>query len=90
MSGIKRLISVALLFAFVVGLALVELAGARELDGAKVYRDNCGKCHSERSPMEKTDNEWRVVITQMRVIAGLSARESRAVLKFLQENNGEG
>lgn len=68
---------------------LAATISAKELDGAKVYRDNCTKCHSERSPMEKTDAEWKVTITHMRTVAGMTAAESRSVLKFLTENNGE-
>lgn len=67
--------------------ASVAISG--EMDGARVFRDNCTKCHNERSPMEKTDKEWRVVVTHMRTIAQLTAKESRAVLKYLQANNRE-
>jgi len=65
----------------------VTTAFSGQMDGAKVFRDNCTKCHNERSPMEKTDKEWRVAITHMRTIAQLTAKESRAVLKYLQANN---
>lgn len=83
----KSLFATTALFVFSLGLILVAAVSAQEMDGAKVFRDNCVKCHSERSPMEKTDKEWTVVITHMRTVAGMTAKESRAVLKFLQENN---
>jgi len=65
----------------------VTTAFSGQMDGARVFRDNCTKCHNERSPMEKTDKEWHVVVTHMRTIALLTAKESRAVLKYLQSNN---
>ncbi len=71
----------------VVSLFGVTAAFSGEMDGARVFRNNCTKCHNERSPMEKTDKEWRVVVTHMRTIALLTAKESRAVLKYLQANN---
>lgn len=85
----KTIISTLVTSAFLLGMVLVAAASAQEMDGAKVFRDNCVKCHSERSPMEKTDGEWKVVMTHMRTIAGMTAKESRAVLKFLQANNGK-
>ncbi len=89
MLKIKTIISTIVVSVFMLGLVLASAVSAQEMDGAKVFRDNCVKCHSERSPMEKTDAEWKVVVTHMRTLAGMTAKESRAVLKFLQENNGD-
>lgn len=83
----NQIFKVAISICIAVGLLFVAVVGAVELDGAKVFRDNCVKCHSERSPMEKTDAEWDVTITHMRTVAGMTADESRAVLKFLKDNN---
>lgn len=77
------------ILAILAGIIFATAIFAKEMDGAKVFRDNCTKCHSERSPMEKTDNEWTVVVTHMRTVAGMTAKESRAVLKFLKDNNGK-
>jgi len=60
---------------------------ASALDGGKVYAWNCGACHSERYPKERTDSEWEVIITHMRVRANLTADQAKAVLRYLQENN---
>lgn len=62
-------------------------AKAPELDGAKVYAWSCGSCHSERRPKERTDGEWEVITTHMRVRANLTAAQSAAVLNYLKENN---
>lgn len=56
--------------------------------GAKVYAENCGRCHNPRSSTERTDREWTVIINHMRVRAGLTGGQARQVLAFLQETNG--
>lgn len=57
------------------------------LDGAKVFAWNCGSCHSERYPKERTDAQWDQIVTHMRVRANLTAEQAKAVLHYLQENN---
>lgn len=56
--------------------------------GAKVYSENCGRCHNPRSPTERTDREWTVIVNHMRIRAGLTGQQARQVLAFLQETNG--
>jgi len=85
----KHLMSSFVVAAMFIGMIFVAAVSAKSLDGAQVFRDNCTKCHSERSPMEKTDAEWNIVVLHMRTIAGLTAKESKAVLKFLKANNGK-
>jgi len=59
----------------------------KTLDGAKVYAWNCGSCHSERWPKERSDSEWNVIATHMRVRANMTVAQTEAVLRYLQENN---
>ena len=61
--------------------------GKAKLDGAKVYAWNCGSCHSERWPKERSDAEWEVIMTHMRVRANMTAAQTEAVLQYLKENN---
>lgn len=75
-------------------LSLVLLAGtsviAGEADmarGARLYSDNCARCHNLRAPSEHDDRDWPTVITHMRVVAGLPGDQARAILAFLQANN---
>jgi len=89
MFDVKNIIKTLLALSVMLAMIWATAFSAPKLDGAKVFRDNCTKCHGERSPMEKTDQEWRVVVTHMRTVAQLTAVESRAVLKFLKENNGK-
>ncbi len=55
--------------------------------GAVAWTNNCDRCHNMRQPNEFTDNQWRPIISHMRIRAGLTGQEARDILKFLQENN---
>ncbi len=57
------------------------------LSGAEVYAYTCDRCHPFRSPVEFTDARWAVIATHMRVVAGIPADETRAVLEYLRANN---
>lgn len=79
---------------FAVLLSLVLLAGpsvlAEEADmtrGARLYSDNCARCHNLRPPSEHDDRDWPTVVTHMRIVAGLPGDQARAILAFLQANN---
>lgn len=64
-------------------LLLAAPASARELDGAAVYRANCGRCHQARQPDELTAEQWRTVTFHMRTRALLTPKEVEAVEAFL-------
>ena len=67
-------------------------AHAQEPDlgkGADVYGATCGRCHNPRSPVERSDREWIVIINHMRVRANLTGDEARDVLAFLMATNGQ-
>ncbi len=57
--------------------------------GAEVYGATCGRCHNPRSPVERSDREWTVIVNHMRTRAGLTGRAARDVLAFLQATNGD-
>lgn len=57
--------------------------------GAEVYGVTCGRCHNPRSPVERSDREWTVIVNHMRTRAGLPGGASRDVLAFLQATNGD-
>ncbi len=74
----------------VVGLSLAfssALAEEASISGAEIYAQTCNRCHGFRSPVEFTDARWSVIVTHMRVVAGIPADETRAVLKYLRANN---
>lgn len=57
--------------------------------GAEVYGATCGRCHNPRSPVERDDREWTVIVNHMRTRAGLTGGAARDVLAFLQATNGD-
>jgi mono/diheme cytochrome c family protein len=55
--------------------------------GAQTWADNCARCHNMRDPNELRDDQWRAVVSHMRVRGGLTGLEARDVLAFLQGSN---
>lgn len=60
---------------------------ARFARGAKAWVNNCGNCHNLRSAKDLRDDQWRVVMSHMRVRADLTGQEARDILVFLQGSN---
>ena len=56
-------------------------------EGAVLYGQNCIRCHSARSPMERTDREWVTIVNHMRVRANLRKSQALALVTFLQATN---
>lgn len=67
-----------------------DIAGVNEPDslqfarGVQTWADNCSRCHNMRDPDEFRDDQWRVIVSHMRVRGGLTGQEARDVLAFLQ------
>ncbi|MFZ5635590.1 MAG: cytochrome c [Pseudomonadota bacterium] len=55
--------------------------------GAKAWADNCSRCHTMRDPKELDDVQWKIVMTHMRLRAGLDGGQARDIRRFLQESN---
>jgi mono/diheme cytochrome c family protein len=55
--------------------------------GAKFYSDNCGRCHNARAAVEHRDRDWSIVITHMRITAGLPGQQARDIYAFIRESN---
>lgn len=55
--------------------------------GAKVFVDNCSRCHEPPDPISRNSREWRTVIMHMRVYADLSRTDEHNVLQFLRTYN---
>lgn len=77
-------------------LAAVALGSAQAADqgsvarGAQTWANNCDRCHEMRDPRDFEANQWRVIVTHMRIRAGLTGQEARDVLKFLQQSSDGG
>lgn len=65
----------------------VTYSEEKELSGAKLWSQNCGRCHNFRGIHEFNDSQWDIIVTHMRGIANLPGDQARAILKFLQESN---
>ena len=55
--------------------------------GARLWAENCNRCHNMRDPKDYRDDQWRAVVAHMRVRAGLTGSQARSILRFLQESN---
>ncbi len=54
-------------------------------NGAKVWADNCARCHNYRTPTEFSAQQSQVVMQHMRIQAGLTGQEARDAYAFLAE-----
>ena len=52
-------------------------------DGAKLYNDNCARCHNPKPAESYTAAEWSVIMPHMREKAHLTGTESRAIERFI-------
>ena len=55
--------------------------------GAKSWAENCARCHNPRDPKDYRDDQWKIVMTHMRIRAGLTGDEAHDILVFLQASN---
>lgn len=55
--------------------------------GAKVWVENCGRCHNIRDARELRDDQWFTSVFHMRIRAGLTGQETRDTLAFLTASN---
>jgi len=55
--------------------------------GSRLWAENCGRCHHVRDPRDLRDDQWITTTFHMRIRAGLTGRETRDILTFLQASN---
>ena len=55
--------------------------------GAKLWAQNCARCHNYRSPDTYSAAQWEVAMMHMRIRANLTAEEHRSILDFLKSAN---
>jgi mono/diheme cytochrome c family protein len=61
----------------------------KNLTGAELYAVHCNRCHPERYAPERTEVQWKTILTHMRVRANIPAEQARLIQKFLQEESGK-
>jgi mono/diheme cytochrome c family protein len=65
-----------------------EKKATKKLSGSELYAIHCNRCHAERYATEFSPNQWKTLITHMRVRANLPAAQAKQILKYLQEDAG--
>lgn len=55
--------------------------------GAKLWAENCNRCHNIRDPKELRDYEWEVSVTHMRAVSGIPGDIARDIMVFLKSSN---
>lgn len=55
--------------------------------GARLWRQNCARCHNLRTASERSDRQWEIIAGHMRLRANLTGADSRAILEFLKASN---
>lgn len=55
--------------------------------GAKLWAENCNRCHNIRDPKEIRDYEWEISVTHMRVLSGIPGDMARDIMAFLKSSN---
>lgn len=56
-------------------------------EGAKVWAQNCTRCHNARASTERTDRDWFTIVAHMRARANLTRSQATAVATFLTATN---
>ncbi len=65
----------------------VATLSVNEMMGAKLWENNCIRCHNPRPPRSLNDRQWEIAMQHMRVRGGLTGEEARQILRFLQAAN---
>jgi len=86
-AAVKLVITLGFLWASSAALAADFPAPGSLADGAQTWAENCTRCHNLRSPNELRDDQWISSVFHMRVRAGLTGKETRDVLTFIQAAN---
>jgi cytochrome c1 len=84
---VKLAITLGFLWASSAALAADFPAPGNLAEGAQTWAENCTRCHNLRSPNELRDDQWISSVFHMRVRAGLTGKETRDVLTFIQAAN---
>ena len=69
------------------GLASQYPEPGNPIEGAKVWAENCSRCHNARDPADLRDDQWISTAFHMRIRAGLTGQQTRDVLTFMQDSN---
>lgn len=68
-------------------VGLPEDASPVAAAGARLWAQNCVRCHNIRTPASYSDDHWEVTMLHMRIQASLTVQEHDAILQFLKAAN---
>ncbi len=57
--------------------------------GAKIWTNNCGRCHNYRAPSEFSPLQWHTILLHMRIQAELTGQEERDIYDFLTSQSNQ-
>jgi mono/diheme cytochrome c family protein len=84
----STIIALAILLACVLGGRVWSADSMQEAAlGAKVFAENCSRCHEAPDPASRDGRAWRAITMHMRVFADISREEQQQVLRFLRTYN---
>lgn len=95
-STLIALITLYLSLAFQVPSPANQADGPAETDttlaarigrGAELFSRTCQRCHNPRSPAERTDREWVIIMQHMQTRANLTRKQANLVRDFLLASN---
>ena len=79
---------------FLVGIGLLWMPtgasgqdAAKVAEGARTWAQNCTRCHNARSPLERNDSDWAIIVGHMRARANLTKGQATAIAIYLQAMN---
>lgn len=86
-SQVSRAGVILAIFGMIGAFSPVQGADADGQAGAQLWANACARCHNMRDPGDFRDQNWRPIVSHMRVRAGLTGEDSRLILEFLQSSN---
>ena len=61
--------------------------GIASKSGARLWAENCTRCHYNPDPKDYTDQSWEIIGKHMKIKAGLTDVEMKKVVAFLKTAN---
>jgi mono/diheme cytochrome c family protein len=55
--------------------------------GARLWKQNCIRCHNLRRPPERSDRQWEIIMAHMRLRGYLTGDEASTILEFMKATN---
>jgi len=79
----KQLILIGFSLVLIGQQSLIASGSESAAEGARLYNENCARCHNPRAVQEFTEENWSVIMPHMRERAHLTGGESRAIENFI-------